>query len=59
MAALDESRDMLKNSYDEFKLEQNEYKQQLEKIAQIKEAGMHRRKGINNKFILRNKVISF
>jgi hypothetical protein len=49
MAVLDESRDMLRNSLEEFKREQNEYRQQLEDITKNKEAAMKRRKGFLKK----------
>jgi hypothetical protein len=42
---LDESRDMFRNSFDEFKREQNEYRKQLEDIAQYRETVIGRRKG--------------
>jgi len=45
MALLDESRDILRSSLDEFKREQDEYRQQLDDITRIKEAAMQRRKG--------------
>jgi hypothetical protein len=45
ITALDESRDMLRNSLEEFKREQNEYRKQLEDIARYKDAAMQRRKG--------------
>lgn len=45
MSVLDESRDILKDSYEEFKREQDEYRQQLEDIARQKEAILGRRKG--------------
>ena len=45
MSALDESRDILRNSFEEFKREQDEYRKQLEDISRRKEAAMGRRKG--------------
>lgn len=45
MNALDESRDILKNSFEEFKRDQDEYRQQLEEISKQKEAALGRRKG--------------
>lgn len=45
MITLDESRDMLRNSYEEFKREQNEYRKQLEEITKHKELAIQRRKG--------------
>ncbi|CAF0969870.1 unnamed protein product [Rotaria sordida] len=44
MTTLDESRDMLRNSYDEFQREQDKYKKQLEEITRNKELAMQRRK---------------
>jgi len=49
MTVLDESRDMLRNSFEEFKREQNEYRKQLEDIAKIREAAIQRRKGRRRK----------
>ncbi len=49
MNTLDESRDILRNSFEEFKREQDEYRKQLEEISKIKESAMGRRKG---KFII-------
>jgi hypothetical protein len=49
MTVLDESRDMLRNSLEEFKREQNEYRKQLEDISRTKEAAMQRRKGRRRK----------
>ena len=45
MSVLDQSRDILKDSYEEFKREQEEYRQQLEEISKNKEAALGRRKG--------------
>ena len=45
MRTLDETRDMLKDSYEEFKHEQDEYRRQLEDISKIKESALQRRKG--------------
>lgn len=45
MSALDESRYILKNSFEEFKREQDEYRQQLKEISKEKEAALGRRKG--------------
>jgi hypothetical protein len=45
MSTLDESRDILRNSFEEFKREQEEYRQQLEEISKFKEAAMGRQKG--------------
>lgn len=45
MSALDESRDTLRNSFEEFKREQDEYRKQLEDIAKSKEAALGRSKG--------------
>jgi len=42
---LDESRNMLKNSLEEFKLEQIQYKKQLEQITRKREAAIQRRQG--------------
>ena len=42
---LDESRNMLRNSLEEFKREQEEYRKQLEHIMRDKEAGTPRLKG--------------
>lgn len=42
---LDESRNILKSSLDEFKREQDEYRQQLEDIMREKEAAIKRPKG--------------
>lgn len=39
---------MLRNSLEEFKREQNEYRKQLEDIARYKDAAMQRRKGKKN-----------
>lgn len=45
MTVLDQSRDILKDSYEEFKQEQEEYRLQLEEISKNKEAALGRRKG--------------
>jgi hypothetical protein len=45
MSALYESRDMLRNSFEEFKRDQDEYRKQLEDISKTKEAVLGRRKG--------------
>jgi hypothetical protein len=45
MSALDESRDILRNSFEEFKREQEEYRKQLEEISKMKEAQLGRSKG--------------
>ena len=45
MNTLDESRDILRNSFEEFKREQDEYRKQLEEISKFKESAMGRRKG--------------
>lgn len=45
MTALDESRDILRSSYEEFKREQDEYRKQLEEIIRMKETALGRRKG--------------
>lgn len=45
MSTLDESRDILRNSFEEFKREQEEYRQQLEEISKFKESSMGRQKG--------------
>jgi hypothetical protein len=45
MSALDESRDLLRNSFEEFKREQDEYRRQLEDISRIKETTLGRSKG--------------
>ena len=45
LSTLDESRDMLRTSFEEFKREQDEYRRQLEDITKSKEAAMQRRKG--------------
>ncbi len=45
ISVLDESRNMLRNSLDNFKEEQDEYRRQLEDIVRNKEAAMGRRKG--------------
>jgi hypothetical protein len=45
MSALDESRDILRNSFEEFKREQEEYRKQLQEISKIKEGAMSRQKG--------------
>jgi len=42
---LDESRNMLKSSLEEFKLEQIQYRKQLEQITINREAAMQRRQG--------------
>jgi len=42
---LDESRNMLQSSLEEFKLEQIQYKKQLEQITKSREAAMQRRQG--------------
>jgi hypothetical protein len=47
---LDESRDILRNSYEEFKREQDDYRRQLEEITKNKEAAMQRRKGKLNQY---------
>lgn len=44
MAILDESRNMLRSSYDDFKHDQEEYRKQLEVVTMSKEAAMQRRK---------------
>jgi len=59
MAVLDESRDMLRNSLEEFKREQNEYRQQLEDITKNKEAAMKRRKGFFKKNFYHIKIDRF
>jgi hypothetical protein len=46
MNTLDESRDILRTSFEEFKREQDEYRKQLEDITKLKEAAMARSKGI-------------
>lgn len=45
MSALDESRDILRNSLEEFKREQAEYRKQLQDISKMKESAMGRQKG--------------
>ena len=45
MSALDESRDILRTSFKEFKREQDEYRKQLEEIIRMKETALGRRKG--------------
>jgi hypothetical protein len=47
MIALDESRDLLRNSFEEFKREQEEYRNQLEEISKLKQAALARSKGKN------------
>lgn len=47
MSVLDESRNLLRSTLEEFKSDQNEYRQQLEDISRRKEAAMGRRKGID------------
>ncbi|UJR25433.1 hypothetical protein I4U23_006780 [Adineta vaga] len=44
MSALDESRDILRNSFEEFKREQEEYRKQLQEISKQKENVMGRQK---------------
>ncbi|CAF1037851.1 unnamed protein product [Rotaria sp. Silwood1] len=44
MTTLDESRDMLRSSYEEFQREQEQYKKQLEEITRNKELAIQRRK---------------
>ncbi|CAF1466757.1 unnamed protein product [Adineta ricciae] len=44
MSALDESRDILRNSLEEFKREQAEYRKQLQEISKMKENAMGRQK---------------
>jgi uncharacterized coiled-coil DUF342 family protein len=45
MSTLDESRDILRNSFEEFKREQEEYRQQLAEISKLREAANGRQKG--------------
>jgi hypothetical protein len=45
MSTLDESRNILRNSFEEFKREQDEYRRQLEEISKMKEAALGRSKG--------------
>mgnify|MGYP006892784532 FL=1 len=54
---LDESRNMLRNSYDDFKHDQEEYRKQLEAITLNKEAAMHRRKGTDTDCYFRLDVL--
>ena len=42
---LDESRDMLRNSFEEFKREQEEYRQQLKAVTKHKQAAIERQRG--------------
>ena len=51
MALLNESRNMFRNSLEDFKQEQEEYRRQLELITKQKEAAMGRRKGMSMNFI--------
>lgn len=51
MAILDESRNMLRSSYDDFKHDQEEYRKQLEVVTMSKEAAMQRRKGTEFVFL--------
>ncbi|CAF0785681.1 unnamed protein product [Adineta steineri] len=44
MSTLDESRDILRSSFEEFKREQEEYRKQLQEISKVKEAAMGRQK---------------
>jgi hypothetical protein len=45
MSALYESRDILRDTFEEFKRDQDEYRKQLEDISKSKEAALGRRKG--------------
>ena len=58
MNALDESRDILRSSFEEFKREQDEYRKQLEEISKAKEAALGRRKGKNDIYFLLNRRTS-
>ena len=52
MNALDESRDILRNSFEEFKREQEEYRKQLQAISKMKEGPLGRSKGKYEYFVL-------
>lgn len=45
METLDESRSLLRSSLEDFRREQDEYRQQLEELKRYKELTMQRRKG--------------
>jgi hypothetical protein len=59
MSALDESRDILRDSFEEFKREQDEYRKQLEDISRSKEAALGRRKGKSKVFLHQKRIFSF
>jgi hypothetical protein len=59
MSALYESRDILRDTFEEFKRDQDEYRKQLEDISKSKEAALGRRKGKYCFFLCKKRNIFF